>query len=151
MTSPIPKFYEVRPQIRAETHPPMKPFALPFRNSILRLCGFSLLASLLSPPLFGAGITEFSLAENRVVKGDVTKGRLPKSGPKKPETRLNIFRPSADSSVGLQGDSCSCSRTQMSRHQSGATKSISWEIGFPFSPQKPHRWSTSTIPVNHGI
>jgi hypothetical protein len=32
LVGPRPKFYEVGPQIRAETQPPMKPFALPFRK-----------------------------------------------------------------------------------------------------------------------
>ena len=35
----------------------MKPFARPFRKSVVRMFGFTLLASLLTLPLFGAGIT----------------------------------------------------------------------------------------------
>ena len=35
----------------------MKPFSPPLRKSIVRLCGFTILASLLSHPLFGAGVT----------------------------------------------------------------------------------------------
>src|ERR1700730_8408338 len=35
----------------------MKPFAPPLRKSVVRMLGFSLLACLLNPPLFGAGVT----------------------------------------------------------------------------------------------
>jgi trehalose/maltose transport system substrate-binding protein len=35
----------------------MKPFALAFRTSIVRLLGFALLSSFLNPPAFGAGVT----------------------------------------------------------------------------------------------
>jgi trehalose/maltose transport system substrate-binding protein len=35
----------------------MKPFAPPLRKSVVRMFGVTLLASLLSPPLFGAGVT----------------------------------------------------------------------------------------------
>jgi trehalose/maltose transport system substrate-binding protein len=35
----------------------MEPFAPPLRKSVVRMLGFSLLASLLTPPLFGAGVT----------------------------------------------------------------------------------------------
>src|SRR5271166_5141807 len=35
----------------------MKPFAPPFRKSVVRMLGFAFLASLLTPPAFGAGVT----------------------------------------------------------------------------------------------
>ena len=35
----------------------MKPFAPPFRKSAVRILGFAFLASLLTPPGFGAGVT----------------------------------------------------------------------------------------------
>ena len=35
----------------------MKPFVPPLRKSVVRMFGFTLLASLLNPPLFGAGVT----------------------------------------------------------------------------------------------
>ena len=36
---------------------PMNPLAAPLRKSVARIFGLILLASLLSPPLFGAGVT----------------------------------------------------------------------------------------------
>src|SRR5271166_1062958 len=52
----------------------MKPFALPLRKSVVRMCGFTLLASLPCPPLFGAGVTvRFSLNFSQVFKFVRTK------------------------------------------------------------------------------
>ncbi|MBV9644378.1 MAG: hypothetical protein JO334_12465 [Verrucomicrobia bacterium] len=35
----------------------MKPFAPPFRTSVVRVLGFALLSFFLNPPAFGAGVT----------------------------------------------------------------------------------------------
>src|SRR6516165_1274481 len=69
---------------------PMKPSAPRFGKSVVRMFGFTLLAFLVGPPLFGAGVT-LRFAGEPFGEGDVTTRRLPKSGPKKPETGSNIF------------------------------------------------------------
>ena len=47
----------------------MKPFAPPFRISVVRMLGFAFLASLLTPPAFGAGVTVRFVGEPEGAEG----------------------------------------------------------------------------------
>ena len=59
-------------------------------KNLVRMFCFIPLVSLL-PSLLLVRASRFALWASRAVKEDVTTGHLPKSGPKKPGTRLNFF------------------------------------------------------------
>ena len=79
----------------------MKPFALPLRKSVLEICAFSLLASLLGPTLFGAGITVRFSGEPSGEGGRYQRALAEEWAQKTGNKVEYFFRPS-DSSAALQ-------------------------------------------------
>ena len=79
----------------------MKPFALPLRKSVVRMCGFTLLASLPCPPLFGAGVTVRFSGEPAGEGGRYNRALAEEWAQKTGNKVEYFFRPS-DSSAALQ-------------------------------------------------
>jgi trehalose/maltose transport system substrate-binding protein len=79
----------------------MKPFSPPLRKSIVRLCGFTILASLLSQPLFGAGVTVRFSGEPASEGGRYNRALAEEWAQKTGNKVEYFFRPS-DSSAALQ-------------------------------------------------
>jgi trehalose/maltose transport system substrate-binding protein len=79
----------------------MKPFALPLRKSVVRMCGFTLLASLSCPPLFGAGVTVRFSGEPAGEGGRYNRALAEEWAQKTGNKVEYFFRPS-DSSAALQ-------------------------------------------------
>jgi len=80
----------------------MKPFAPPLRKRVVGMFGVTLLASLLSPPLFGAGVIIRLAGEPSSEGGRYNRGLAEEWAQKTGNKVEYIFRPSADSSVALQ-------------------------------------------------
>jgi trehalose/maltose transport system substrate-binding protein len=79
----------------------MKPFSPPLRKSIVRLCGFTILASLLSQPLFGAGVTVRFSGEPASEGGRYNRA-LAEEWARKTGNKVEYFFRPSDSSAALQ-------------------------------------------------
>lgn len=79
----------------------MKPFAPPLRKSVVRMFGFTLLASLPIPPIFGAGVTVRFSGEPGGEGGRYQKALAEEWAQKTGNKVEYFFRPS-DSSAALQ-------------------------------------------------
>jgi trehalose/maltose transport system substrate-binding protein len=79
----------------------MKPFAPPFRKSVVRMLGFSLLACLLTPPLFGAGVTVRFSGEPGGEGGRYQRA-LAEEWAQKTGNKVEYFFRASDSSAALQ-------------------------------------------------
>jgi len=80
---------------------PMKPLAAPLGKSVARIFGFTLLASLLSPPLFGAGVTVRLTGEPGGEGGRYSKA-LAEEWAQKTGNRIEYIFRHIDASAALQ-------------------------------------------------
>jgi trehalose/maltose transport system substrate-binding protein len=79
----------------------MKPFVPPFRKGVVRMLGFTLLASLLTQPLFGAGVTVRFIGEPGGEGGRYSRALAEEWGQKTGNKVQYYWRP-LDTSVALQ-------------------------------------------------
>jgi trehalose/maltose transport system substrate-binding protein len=79
----------------------MKPFVRPFRKGVVRILSFTLFASLLTPPLFGTGVTVRFMGEPDGEGGRYSRTLAEEWGQKTGNKVEYFFRP-LDTSVALQ-------------------------------------------------